>query len=123
MDAFDSPTRETCSTRRLTSNTPLGALATLNDEGFAEMAQGLARRMKYDTEGDLKTQIITGFRLATSLKPNERQLAILTKLYHDTVKDYEANPKDYDGLAGTPDGAAFTVLASTLLNMDDALTK
>jgi len=123
MDAFDSPTRETCSARRLSSNTPLGALATLNDEGFSEMAQALARRMKYDTKGDLTKKITTGFRLATSLKPNERQMTILTKLYHDTFKDFESNPKDYDGLAGTPDGAAYTIIASTLLNMDDALTK
>ena len=121
--AFDAPTRETCSPRRLVSNTPLAALATLNDEAFSEMAQGLARRMKYDTEGDLTQKIVAGFRIATSLRPTERQLGILTSLYHDTVKDYESDPAQYDDLAGTPDGAAFTIIASTLLNLDDALTK
>jgi hypothetical protein len=121
--AFDAPTRENCSTRRLVSNTPLAALATLNDEAFSEMSQGLARRMKYDTEGDVKTKIIAGFRMATSLKPTGRQLQILTNLYNDTFKDFEAKPKQYEGLAGTPDGAAYTIVASTLLNMDDALTK
>lgn len=121
--AFDAPTRETCSSRRLVSNTPLAALATLNDESFAEMAQGLARRMKYDTEGDLTLKLTTGFRLATSLRPTARQLEIITALYHDTVKDFQADPKPYANLAGTPDGAGFTVVASTLLNMDDALTK
>ena len=121
--AFDAPTRETCTPRRLLSNTPLAALATLNDEAFAEMAQGLARRMKYDTEGSLSDKLTAGFRIATSLYPSSRQLEILTALYHDAARDYEADPKPYDGLAGTPDGAAFTVVASTLLNMDDALTK
>lgn len=121
--AFDAPTRENCSSRRLVSNTPLAALATLNDEAFSEMSQGLARRMKYDTEGDTRTKLIAGFRIATSLKPTEKQLQILTDLFNDTVKDFEANPKQYEGLAGTPDGAAYTVVASTLLNMDDALTK
>ncbi|MFT6864542.1 MAG: hypothetical protein ACJAVK_003110, partial [Akkermansiaceae bacterium] len=121
--AFDAPTRETCSSRRLVSNTPLAALATLNDEAFSEMAQGLARRMKYDTKGDVQTKVIAGFRIATSLKPTERQLAILLSLFNDTAKDYEANPKEYAGLAGTPDGAAFTIVASALLNMDDTLTK
>ncbi len=121
--AFDAPTRETCSSRRLVSNTPLAALATLNDEAFSEMAQGLARRMKYDIEGDFKTKITAGFRMATSLKPTGRQLQILTDLYNDTVKDFEANPGQYDGLAETSDGAAFTIVASTLLNMDDTLTK
>ncbi|MDB4143361.1 PSD1 and planctomycete cytochrome C domain-containing protein [Akkermansiaceae bacterium] len=123
MDAFDAPTREVCSPRRLTSNTPLGALVTLNDEAFAEMSQGLARRMKYDTEGDTRTKLIAGFRMATSLKPSEKQLEIITDLFDRIAADYTANPKDYAGLAGTPDGAAFTIVASTLLNMDDALTK
>ena len=122
-DAFDSPTRENCSARRLVSNTPLGALVTLNDEGFAEMAQALARRMKYDTEGDLQTKLTTGFRLATSIKPSDRQLQILTALFQKISQDFTENPKQYDGLAGTPDGAAYTVIASTILNMDDALTK
>jgi hypothetical protein len=121
--AFDAPTRETCHSRRLVSNTPLAALATLNDEAFSEMAKGLARRMKYDAEGDLSAKLTTGFRIATSLRPNPRQLAIITSLYHDTVQDYQANPKQFADLAGTPDGAAFTVVASALLNMDDALTR
>ncbi|MDA9831851.1 DUF1553 domain-containing protein, partial [Akkermansiaceae bacterium] len=121
--AFDTPTRENCSSRRLVSNTPLAALATLNDEAFSEMAQGLARRMKYETEGDLETKIATGFRIATSLKPGERQMKILMKLFSETAADYEANSEPYSGLAGTADGAAFTIVANTLLNMDDALTK
>ncbi len=121
--AFDAPTRETCSSRRLVSNTPLAALATLNDEAFAEMAKGLARRMKHDAEGDIRKKITTGFRMATSLKPTTRQLEILLSLFNETAKDYEDNPKDYSGLAGTPDGAAFTIVASALLNMDDTLTK
>jgi hypothetical protein len=33
----------------LVSNTPLAALATLNDVAFSKMTPGLARRMKYDT--------------------------------------------------------------------------
>lgn len=121
--AFDAPTRETCSSRRLISNTPLAALATLNDEAFSEMAQGLARRMKYDTKGDLKTKLATGYRIATSLKPGPRQIEILVKLFNETSTDYQVDPKQYAGLAGTADGAAFTIVASAILNMDDALTK
>jgi hypothetical protein len=121
--SFDAPTREVCSSRRLISNTPLAALATLNDEAYAEMAGGLARRMKYDTEGDVRTKLIAGFRMATSLKPSNQQLEIITSLFDDTVKDFEADPQQYAGLAGTPDGAAYTIVAAAYLNMDDALTR
>lgn len=122
-DSFDSPTRENCSARRLISNTPLAALVTLNDEGFAEMAGALARRMKYEIEGDTKTKIITGFRIATSNKPSDRQFEILIDLFEKISIDYTRNPKPFSGLASSPDGAAYTVIASTILNMDDALTK
>ena len=123
FDAFDAPTREVCTSRRLVSNTPLAALATLNDKAFAEMAEGLARRMKYQTEGDLTTKLVTGFRLATSVKPTPRQLEVLTTLFYKTESRYLENPEEFEGLAGTSDGAAFVVIAGTLLNMDDALTK
>lgn len=79
--------------------------------------------MKYGTEGDLGTKIATGFRIATSLKPGERQIKILMKLFSETAADYEANPEPYPGLARTADGTAFTIVASALLNMDDALTE
>jgi hypothetical protein len=121
--AFDAPTREMCSTRRLNSNTPLGALATLNDEAFAEMAAGLARRMKYETEGDLASKLTTGYRIATSHKPSPEQLKELLALFNQLEQHYSENPELFDGLAGTPDGAAYTVLASSLLNLDAALTK
>ncbi len=121
--AFDAPTRETCSSRRLVSNTPLAALTTLNGEAFSEMAQGLARRMKYDTEGSIETKLTTGFRIATSLKPSPRQMEILMKLFKETAADFDADPNQYSGLAGTPDGAAYTIVASAILNLDDALTK
>ena len=123
FDAFDAPTREVCSSRRLSSNTPLAALATLNDKAFAEMADGLARRMKYETEGDLATKLTAGFRMATSVRPSPRQLEIISKLFHEIEKRYQADPKQFEGLAGTSDGTAFVVVAGTLLNMDDALTK
>ena len=123
FDAFDAPTREVCSSRRLSSNTPLAALATLNDTAFAEMADGLARRMKYETEGDLANKLTTGFRLATSVPPTPRQLEIITKLFHDIEKRHQEDPKQFEGLAGTADGTAFVVVAGALLNMDDALTK
>jgi len=123
MDAFDSPSRENCSTRRLASNTPLAALVTLNDEGFAEMSAGLARRMKYKTEGDLRTKLATGYRLATSTKPTKEQLDTIEGLFKKTEKDYTGKKDALKGLAGTADGAAFVVVANTLLNLDAALTK
>ena len=45
MTTFDAPTRETCTSRRFRTNTPLQAFVTLNDPAYVEAAQALARRI------------------------------------------------------------------------------
>jgi hypothetical protein len=123
LATFDAPTRELCSKRRILSNTPLQALAVLNDPAFHECAQGLARRMKYDAAGDLDARLSLGYRAATSRKITPDRLAELRGLFQKLEKDYAANPALMKGMAGTPDGAAFTVVASVLLNLDEALIR
>ena len=120
---FDAPTREICSKRRLVSNTPLQALAVLNDPAFHECAQGLARRMKYDTDGDLDARLSFGYRAATSRQVTPDRLDELRALFKDLEARYAAEPEIMNGMAGTPDGAAFTVVASVLLNLDETLTR
>jgi len=120
---FDAPSRELCSKRRILSNTPLQALAVLNDPAFHECAQGLARRMKYDASGDTDARLALGYRIATSRPASADRLAELRSLFTKLEQDYTANPALKKGLAGTPDGAAYTVVASVLLNLDEALIR
>ncbi len=121
--AFDAPSREFCTPRRLRSNTPLQALMTLNDETFAECAQGLARRMKYQTDGCLEDKLKAGYLVAAGHEAAAGRIEELKALYQKMEKHYAANPAELKGLAGTPDGAAFTVVAGVLLNLDEVLTK
>ena len=123
LSTFDAPTRELCSKRRILSNTPLQALAVLNDPAFHECAQGLARRMKYEAAGDLDARLALGYRIATSRVATPGRLAELRGLFQKLEKDYVADPASMQGMAGTPDGAAFTVVASVLLNLDEALIR
>ena len=123
MATFDAPSREFCSPRRLVSNTPLQALTMLNDEAFAEAAQGLARRMKYDIEGTVAEKLATGYRIATARPPTQERLDELVGLYDKLEAQYQSEPKLMAGMAGTPDGAAFTIVAQVILNLDEVLTK
>ncbi|MEM1441038.1 MAG: DUF1549 and DUF1553 domain-containing protein, partial [Verrucomicrobiota bacterium] len=123
MATFDAPSREFCNPRRLTSNTPLQALTMMNDEAFAEAAQGLARRMKYKTEGDVKEKLAIGYRIATARPPTAERLNELLALYQDLEAQYTENPRLKQGMAGTPDGAAYTIVAQVILNLDEVLTK
>ena len=45
MLTFDAPSRDVCTVRRETTNTPLQALVTLNDEAHIELAKGFAEQM------------------------------------------------------------------------------
>ena len=124
--AFDVPTRELCSKRRLVSNTPTAALTTLNDESYAEFAQGLARRMKYeikDEDASVKERLAHGYRITTSQRPDEATLNELVAAFQSAEKNYQDYPDQLKGIAGTPDGAAYTIVASLLLNLDASLTK
>ncbi len=123
LAAFDAPTRELCSQRRILSNTPLQALTVLNDPAFHECAQGLARRMKYEAAGDLGARLSLGYRLATSREITSDRLAELRALFEEMEAAYAADEELMKALAATPDGAAFTVVASVLLNLDEAMIR
>ena len=120
---FDAPSRELCSKRRILSNTPLQSLAVLNDPAFHECAQGLARRMKYHTTGTPEERLAQGYRIATSRAITPERLSELRDLFAKLERDYTADPALMKGLAETPDGAAYTVVASVLLNLDEALIR
>ncbi len=120
---FDAPSRELCNKRRSPSNTPVQALSVLNDPAFHECAQALARRMKDEFTGDTGEKISQAYRAATSRKITPDRLATLTDLYNDLHQSYEVDPKLKDSMAATPDGAAYTVVASVLLNLDEAITR
>ncbi|MFM2221077.1 MAG: hypothetical protein RLZZ553_825 [Verrucomicrobiota bacterium] len=120
---YDAPPRDVCTKRRVLSNTPLQALEALNSPAHAEFAQALARRMKNEFAGDLKSKIATGYRATTSRRPSADRLQELENVYQKLEADYRGNPASMQDMAGTPDGAAFTVLASILLNLDESVVK
>ena len=119
---FDAPARDLCTARRMPTNTPLQALVTLNDPAFIEMAAALARRMA-DGGGSPADQIIRGCTLITLDTPPPALVASLTKLHDAALADYRADPESAAKLAATPEAAALTLVANTLLNTDLALNR
>ncbi len=53
--AFDAPSREFCTSRRLISNTPIQALTTLNETTFVEAAEALGKQLNERYEQTVAT--------------------------------------------------------------------
>lgn len=114
---FDAPTRDACVAKRIPSNTPLQALATLNDPAFVEMAQGLASIMM-EGGGKPIEMIDRGARRLTLSKPPPGMVSALVKLYYSSLTDFRVNLENATRLGSTPEKAALTVVANAMLNLD-----
>lgn len=132
--AFDAPSREVCTERRPRTNTPLQALATLNDKAFVEPAAALARRMMTEVQGTEHERAAHGFRLCVARRPSPAELERLLDLYRDNLEKYAQDPAAAKAMAtsGLPEPpkamdpamlAAWTVVANVLLNLDETVTK
>ena len=132
MQAFDAPSRESCTVRRIGSNTPLQAFVTLNDPVFVECAQALARRMIREGGRDWASRIDHAWMLCLGRPPAAAERARLADLLEAERKAFAASPADAAKLAGPgeippgadkADVAAATVVANVLLNLDAFLTR
>ena len=131
--AFDAPSREVTCDRRPRTNTPLQALATLNDKAFVECAAGLARRILVEEKGDNAAKATFAFRCCTGRAPSAAELKLLLSLYQSNRDKYRRDAAAAKLLANSGLGessvgtdaevAAWTVVANVLLNLDETVTK
>jgi hypothetical protein len=134
MDIFNAPSRETCSVRRERTNTPLQALATMNDPQLVEAARHLAETALRSGRDDLDQVLdrISRRVLARSLKPGER--TVVKSGFSTLETFYQAHPEEAgkltrvgeskaDSSLGTARLAALTMVANQLMNLDEVLNK
>ncbi len=88
---FDAAKRETCTVTRTRTTTPLQALVTMNDPVQVEAGRALGLRMHKDGGKDDEARLVFGFRLATSRRPDDKELSILKALLADQRKHFEGN--------------------------------
>jgi hypothetical protein len=134
MVAFDAPERNVCALRRMKTNTPLQALVTLNDPAYVECAQALARRVIASGDESTASRARRVIELTLARKATPMEAARLTRLYDQSQALLSADPTKAKQLATEPlgplpegvnelDAAAWTVVASVVLNLDETLTK
>jgi hypothetical protein len=133
MEILNAPSRETFCTRRERTDTPLQALVTLNDTQFIEASRQLAAHAILSSDNfDSRLDNITKSLLARSLAPEER--TVIHKMQQDFLKHYDGDWAHAQSLLAVGDSkadqkippaewAAWTLVASEILNLDESLTK
>jgi len=124
MSVFDAPDREKCTVRRTVTNTPLQALVLLNDPTYLESARMLAERVLKQAGRDPGRRAALAFELATSRKPDKSEIAILTRLAKQAVSDQilTNGESPVDPKMDRKELAAWTVVTSAILNLDETIT-
>jgi hypothetical protein len=118
--------------RRPRTNTPLQALVLMNDPTYIEAARVLAETA-LKAGRNPAARVATAFQAAAARKPDAKEVKLLTGLAELQRAAFGKDPAAAGKLlgvgeskAGTADVAelaAWTVVASAILNLDEVITK
>lgn len=138
MMAFNAAARETCTVRSDMTTTPLQALTMLNNITFVESARFLAQRMltEYPANGANPPQqrIAWAFRLATSRQPTDREVQLLSEDLTAYLQEFASDQdsakqllgigeRPFDTTLDVAELAAYTLVANTILNLDESMSQ
>jgi len=133
LATFDAPDREKCTSRRAVTNTPLQALILLNDPTYIEASRALATKAMQAFPDPVK-RITTAFRTATGRAPTPTEIKVLRRLAAQQLDVFTKDPKAaeefltvgeslWDKRLKPAELAAWTTVASAILNLDEVVTK
>ncbi|MBV6653167.1 MAG: PSD1 domain-containing protein [Mameliella sp.] len=134
MLIMDAPSRDLCSVKRQETNTPLQALLLLNDPQVIDASKALALKAWNDGGEDARARISFMFQSVTSAPPEEEELQVLLTYFEEELGAYEAYPDAAKAYLATgtfqlpesvptEDIAAYTIIANTIFNLDEAITR
>jgi Protein of unknown function (DUF1553) len=134
MQNFDAPSRESCILQRGATNSPLQALDLMNDVTYLEAARVLAQRMMKEGGPKPEQRIGFAFRLTTGRIPTAKETGVLLALLADAEGRFRSKPENAttflrqgeyprDPKLDVTELAAYTTVASLILNLDETLTR
>ncbi|SFS13105.1 Concanavalin A-like lectin/glucanases superfamily protein [Granulicella pectinivorans] len=134
MDAFDAPPRDTVCTRRQRTDTPLQALVTMNDVQWVEASRALAERVIVEGGKKPEERIRYMSEIVLSHTPTPQMQGVLTASLTQMEQHYGADPAAAQKLVAVgekkrnpaipaPELAAWTMVASEMMNLDETVNK
>jgi hypothetical protein len=133
MTTFDAPTREACWVRTSRTNTPLQALALLNEVTYVEAARVLAERVMHEASTP-RERVALAFRLTLARAPSDFELNTMVAGFERHLERFRADPEaamqllkigeaSRDERLDAAELAAYTAVANLILNLDEVVTK
>ena len=130
---FDVAPRQFCVVKPLRTNTPLQALAIMNDVQYIEAARVLAERAM-QAKPDRDARIVFAFRRLLGRGPRAEEIAVLGASYERQLEEYRQAPQEAENLLkqgatarnsslSSAEHAALTGVMLTLFNLDETLTR
>jgi len=132
MTIFDAPTRESCTSRRERTNTPVQALLMMNESQYFEAARHFAQQLLLSPNQTDVQRLSVAFESVTSHLPSTDELADLQSglesfraLYRDDEESARAMTSDLPLSSDVErvELAAVTMVVNSLLNLDAAKTR
>ncbi len=138
LTLFDAPNRETCVVRRSTSNTALQALVLMNDPTYVEAARGLAEHTLLEETSTDDARLDAMFRRVLARRPSDAERSLLHAALARMRAHFAEQPESAAAFLRVGDAplarpldspdvaaevAAWTTLASSLLNLDEAISR
>jgi Protein of unknown function (DUF1553)/Protein of unknown function (DUF1549)/Concanavalin A-like lectin/glucanases superfamily/Planctomycete cytochrome C len=134
MMSFDASNRESCTVRQTRTNTPLQALNLMNDVTYLEASRKLAERILKEGGSGEDERIAYGFKLVVSRHPKAEEAKVLRDSLQRFMARYQDDSKvalkylNYGSSArdeslSPNELAAYTTVASLILNLDETITK
>jgi hypothetical protein len=134
MDAFDATMRDVVCTRRQRTDTPLQALVTMNDVQWVEAARALAERVIKEGGNNAQHRIQFMGDILLAHDPPAPMATVLENSLAQMEQHYAADPADAQKLVSVGEKkrdtsipaaelAAWTMVASEMLNLDETITK
>lgn len=133
---FDSAARQVCEVKTPRTNTPLHALATMNDITYVEAARAMAERLVKETDSGAvdADRIRLAYRLVLARNPTAAELTVWQRGLERARKQFAADEKataDFlkvgesrrDESIDKVDHAALATICLGILNLDEALNK
>jgi hypothetical protein len=131
---FDAPKREVCVTRRLQTNTPLAAFATMNDTAYVEAARVFAQRILANGGPSTVSRLDYAYRVALARPPAAKEAQVLVRLHDRMLAKYRLDldaAKKLVAVGEAPrpaeldpaEHAAWTCVCNAILNLDETITR